>query len=87
MITGIANVYFDSIPIIYITGQVNTYDYKYDKPIRQQGFQEMDVVSVTQSITKYSKIVDRLEDLPAELEKVYEIAMDGRKGPVVLDVQ
>lgn len=86
MITGIANAYFDSIPMIYITGQVNTYDYKYDKLIRQQGFQEMDVVSVTQSITKYSKMVDKLEELPYELEKAYEIALDGRKGPVVLDI-
>lgn len=86
MLTGIANAYFDSIPVIYITGQVNTYDYKYDKPIRQQGFQEMDVVSVTQSITKYSKMVDKLEELPYELQKAYRIAMTGRKGPVVLDI-
>ena len=35
MITGIADAYFDSIPVLYITGQVNTYEYKYEKPIRQ----------------------------------------------------
>src|SRR5690554_6774732 len=39
MMTGIANAYFDSTPVLYITGQVNTYEYKYDKPIKQQGFQ------------------------------------------------
>ena len=38
LITGIADAYFDSIPVFYITGQVNTYEFKYDKPIRQQGF-------------------------------------------------
>jgi acetolactate synthase-1/2/3 large subunit len=86
MITGIANAYFDSIPVIYITGQVNTYDYKYDKPIKQQGFQEINVVDLTKSITKYSKLIDKVEDLPYELAKSYEIAMDGRKGPVVLDL-
>ena len=40
IMTGIADAYFDSIPVLYITGQVNSYEYKYDKPIRQQGFQE-----------------------------------------------
>jgi len=51
MITGIADAYFDSIPALFITGQVNTYEYKQDKPIRQQGFQEMDIVSVVRPIT------------------------------------
>ena len=86
MITGIANSYFDSTPVIFITGQVNTYDYKYDKPIRQQGFQEMDVISLTQSITKYSKLIDKAEELPSELEKAFNIATSGRKGPVILDI-
>ena len=59
MITGIADAYFDSIPVLYITGQVNTYEYKYDKPVRQQGFQETDVVSIVKPITKYAKLVDK----------------------------
>lgn len=86
MVTGIANAYLDSIPVIYITGQVNSYDYKYDKKIRQQGFQELDIVSLTKNITKYSKLIDKKEDIPFELEKAYQIAMSGRKGPVVLDI-
>ena len=53
MITGIADAYFDSAPVLFITGQVNTYDYKYNKPIRQQGFQETDIVNITKPITKY----------------------------------
>ena len=52
MLTGIADAYFGSIPVLYITGQVNTYEYKYDKKIRQLGFQETDIVSIVKPITK-----------------------------------
>ncbi|MDP0506661.1 MAG: thiamine pyrophosphate-binding protein [Fusobacterium sp. JB019] len=86
MMTGIANAYFDSIPVIYITGQVNTYDYKYNKPIKQQGFQETDIISIVKPITKYAKLIDNSEKLVEELEKAYEIATTGRKGPVLLDI-
>lgn len=86
MITGIANAYYDSIPVIYITGQVNTVDLKYNKKIRQQGFQELNVVELTKSITKYSVLIDKKEALAVELEKAYKIATSGRKGPVVLDI-
>lgn len=86
MMTGIADAYFGSIPVIYITGQVNTYEYKYDKPIRQQGFQEMDVVNVVKPIVKYATMIDKAENLCFELEKAIYIATSGRKGPVVLDL-
>ena len=86
MMTGIADAYFGSIPVLYIMGQVNTYEYKYDKPIRQQGFQETDVISIVRPITKYAKMVDNASDIRYELEKAVHIAMDGRKGPVVLDL-
>lgn len=86
MMTGIADAYFDSIPVLFITGQVNTYEYKYNKPIRQQGFQEMEVEQLVAPITKYSKMVDCVEDIPYELEKALYIACEGRKGPVLLDI-
>ncbi len=86
MITGIANAYFDSIPVIYITGQVNSYEFKYDKPIRQLGFQETDIISMVKGITKYAKLVDNPDDIPYELEKAFSIANEGRKGPVLLDI-
>lgn len=86
MMTGIADAYFDSIPVLYITGQVNTYEYKYDKPIRQQGFQEMEVAELVKPITKYSAMVDKEENIPYELEKAIAIATSGRKGPVLLDI-
>lgn len=86
MMTGIADAYFDSIPVLYITGQVNSYEYKYDKPIRQQGFQETDIVSIVKPITKYATFVDDAKNLRYELEKAIHIAMTGRKGPVLLDI-
>jgi acetolactate synthase-1/2/3 large subunit len=86
MITGIANAYFDSIPVIYITGQVNTYEYKYEKPVRQLGLQETDIVSVVKPITKYAVMVDNPFRIRAELEKAVDIATSGRKGPVLLDL-
>lgn len=86
MMTGIADAYFGSIPVIYITGQVNTYEYKYDKPIRQQGFQEMEVVNVVKPVTKYAVLLDNADNLRYELEKAVYIATHGRKGPVVIDL-
>ena len=86
MITGIADAWFGSIPVLYITGQVNSYEYKYDKPIRQQGFQETDIVSIVKPITKYAALVDKAENLRYELEKAIHLAQTGRRGPVVLDV-
>lgn len=86
MMTGIADAYFDSIPVLYITGQVNSYEYKYNKPIRQQGFQETDIVKIVKPITKYAAFVDDASNLRYELEKAIHIATTGRKGPVLLDI-
>ena len=86
MMTGIADAYFGNIPTIFISGQVNTFEYKYDKPIRQQGFQEMEVVNVVKPITKYTVLLDKAEDIRYELEKAVYIATTGRKGPVVIDL-
>lgn len=86
LITGIADAFFDSVPVVFITGQVNTYEYKYEKPIRQLGFQEANIVEMLKPITKYAKLLDKLEDLPAEFAKAIKIATSGRKGPVVIDL-
>jgi acetolactate synthase-1/2/3 large subunit len=86
MITGIADAYFDSIPALYITGQVNTYEYKGSKPIRQQGFQETDIVSIVKPITKYAVQVFNPLKIRYELEKAWAIATNGRYGPVLLDI-
>ncbi|MDR0971615.1 MAG: thiamine pyrophosphate-binding protein [Bacteroidales bacterium] len=86
MITGIADAFLDSVPTLFISGQVNTNEYKYDKPIRQQGFQELDVVELCSSITKYACLVDDAKNIRYELEKAISIAKQPRKGPVVLDI-
>ncbi len=86
MLTGIADAYFGSLPVVYLTGQVNTCEYKYDKPVRQLGFQETDVVSLVRPVTKYARLVDRAADIRYELEKAVFLATSGRKGPVLLDI-
>ena len=86
LITGIADAYFDSIPVVFITGQVNTYEYKYNKPVRQQGFQETDIVSIVKTITKYATIIDDPKMIRSEVEKAFYIASEGRPGPVLIDI-
>lgn len=86
LITGIADAYFDSIPAIFITGQVNSNEAKGEYGVRQRGFQETDIVSIVKPITKYAVYVEGAENLQTELEKAYIIAMSGRRGPVLLDI-
>jgi acetolactate synthase-1/2/3 large subunit len=86
LITGIGSCWFDSVPCLFITGQVNTRELKGDRNIRQQGFQELDVVTVVRSLTKYAVRVDRSTDLLPELHKALSIALSGRQGPVLLDI-
>lgn len=86
LLTGIACAYFESLPCLFLTGQVNTYEAKGDLGVRQRGFQETDIVAIAKPITKYAVLVTSPEELPAELEKAYAIAMDGRRGPVLLDI-
>lgn len=86
LITGIGSCWFDSVPCLFITGQVNTRELKGDRAIRQQGFQELDIVEVVNSITKYSARIDRPEDLLPELHKALSAALSGRQGPVLLDI-
>lgn len=85
LLTGIANAYFDSIPTIFLTGQVNTYDMKMGKE-RQHGFQETDIVSMAKPVTKEAVQVTRADEIPEVLTRLYQTAMSGRKGPVLLDV-
>jgi len=86
LVTGIGSCYFDSVPCVFVTGQVNTYEFKYDAPVRQNGFQETDIVSVVRPIVKYAVLVSEADRLRFELEKAWEIALSGRPGPVLLDL-
>ena len=86
LVTGICSAYFDSIPVVFITGQVNTHESKEGLGVRQRGFQETDIVSMVKGVTKYAKKIDRPEDLRWELEHAFYIVSEGRKGPVLLDI-
>lgn len=92
LVTPIASCFFDSVPAIFITGQVNTYECKYasgcedNAPVRQIGFQETDIVSIIKPITKYAVLIDDIRDLRYELEKAYFLSQEGRKGPVLIDI-
>lgn len=85
LITAIANAYCDSIPVIFITGQVHTLSMKKSHKIRQESFQEIDIIAMISSITKYCVTVMDKNRVLDEIDKAFDIALEGRKGPVVLD--
>ena len=86
LITGICNAFFDSIPTLFITGQVNTFEAKNEMPVRQRGFQETDIVSMVKGVTKYAAKVDNADGLKWQLDFAFAQAQSGRKGPVLLDI-
>ena len=86
LLTGICNAFFDSIPVLFITGQVNSFELKGDKRIRQRGFQETDIVSMVSGVTKYAVMVDDAKKIKWYLDYAFSCALGGRKGPVLLDI-
>ncbi len=86
LLTGIGSCYFDSIPAVFITGQVNLKEQKGNRPIRQLGFQETDIVSMAVPITKAVWRVQSPEDIPLILEQAFACALSGRPGPVLIDI-
>jgi len=85
-VTSMGNCFYDSVPCLFLTGQVKTRYMRKDKSVRQIGFQESDMVSITKPVTKYSKLVENPLDIRYELEKAIYIAKSGRPGPVHLDL-
>ena len=86
LITGICCSYYDSVPLIVITGQVSTFRMTGESGVRQIGFQETPIVSITKKITKYSKTIINPNEIKYELEKAFFLATEGRPGPVLIDV-
>lgn len=86
LITGISDCWLDNIPCLFFTGQVNTHESKGNKKIKQQGFQELDIVTIVSSITKYAKKISSVSELLPEINKAIDIARSGRPGPVLLDI-
>lgn len=86
LITGIADAYFDSAPVIFITGQCNSKESKGDRKVRQKGFQETDIVSIVKRICKYAVYVDEPENIRKYLALAFFYASEGRGGSVLLDI-
>jgi acetolactate synthase-1/2/3 large subunit len=86
LITGIGSCFFDSIPCLFVTGQVNTYEFKFDKPTRQIGFQETDIVNIVKPITKKAELIMDETRIRFCLEDAIDTAKRGRPGPVLLDL-
>lgn len=86
LLTGIGSCFFDSTPAIFITGQVNRHELKGDREIRQLGFQETDIVSMAKPITKACFHINDPNDIPAIFENAFKIALEGRPGPVLIDI-
>lgn len=86
LMTAIGSCFFDSTPAMFIVGQVHTDNIKKHSGVRQEGFQETDIVSITKPITKYSVIVTKPEDVLYQLEKAYFIMKSGRQGAVLIDI-
>jgi acetolactate synthase-1/2/3 large subunit len=88
LITGIACSYFDSIPTIHITGQVNKSESAsyLGAKVRQAGFQETNIVDIVRPITKRAVQVQNVAELKDELQRAYHCALSGRMGPVLIDI-
>ena len=86
LLTGVGSCYFDSSPAVFITGQVNRHEQKGDRPVRQLGFQETDIVSMAGPITKAAWKIQTPEEIPRRFEAAFDLATTGRPGPVLLDV-
>ena len=85
-VTPIGNCYYDSVPCLFITGQIHSQFLRPDPEIRQVGFQETDIVSIVKPMTKYAKMVTNPQSIKYELQKALYLAQEGRPGPVLLDI-
>jgi acetolactate synthase-1/2/3 large subunit len=79
-VTGIATAYMDSIPMVVLSGQVQSH------LIGDDAFQETDMVGISRPIVKHSFLVKQAEDIPLTIKKAFHIAASGRPGPVVVDI-
>jgi acetolactate synthase-1/2/3 large subunit len=86
LLTGIGSCYFDSVPAVFITGQVNRHELKRDTGVRQLGFQETDIVTMARPVTKGAWLVEDADRLPDMLDEAFRLACSGRPGPVLLDI-
>ena len=87
-ITGLLDAWGDNTPVIFISGQIKRKETTRNSKtnLRQFGVQEADIISIVQSITKYSVMINEPEDIIFHLEKAIYLALNGRPGPVWIDI-
>jgi acetolactate synthase-1/2/3 large subunit len=86
LITAIATSYYDSVPVLYITGNVATFRFGSKFGVRQYGFQETPIVEMVKGITKYAHLCTHPELVGYHLSRAIMEAQDGRKGPALIDI-
>jgi acetolactate synthase-1/2/3 large subunit len=86
LLTALGSCHFDSVPAVFITGQVNRSEQKGERPIRQLGFQETDIAAMAEPIAKAAWRVRTAEELPERMLAAFELARSGRPGPVLVDI-
>lgn len=85
-LTGVTAAYIESTPMIVLSGQVKRADMVNGQGIRQQGMQEVDIISMVKPVTKYAVLVTEPQDIRYHLDRALYEAVHGRKGPVWLDI-
>jgi acetolactate synthase-1/2/3 large subunit len=87
-ITGLLNAWQDNVPVVFVSGQVKRKETVRNSglKLRQIGTQEADIISIVESISKYSVMVNEANEIPYHLEKAIYLAKSGRRGPVWLDI-
>ena len=86
LLTPIASSYFDSIPVVYITGQVNQKELRTNPSQRQNGFQELDICEMAKSITKKVYNPKTAAEVLTALNEGWALCQEGRQGPVLIDI-
>lgn len=86
LVTGIANAYCDSVPMVIIHGEKDTYALRNELKLRQKASQEIDIVGMCQPITKWSHLITSVDEVRYVFEKAFYLANNGRPGPVLIDL-
>jgi acetolactate synthase I/II/III large subunit len=86
IVTGLANAYLDSSPVVALTGQVPTYSANTSYMIGRDAFQEADIIGITTPITKYNVQVKHASEVPHAVKSAFYIATSGRPGPTLVDL-
>jgi acetolactate synthase-1/2/3 large subunit len=86
LVTAVGSAYFDSTPVLFITGQVHQSELRKDINQRQNGFQELNIVEMVKGITKFAIQVRNPDEFKSALQKAWSIATNDRPGPVLIDI-